>query len=51
MMMLMMGDLPNDRFFATQLDYCATRNLPESSFFATQLDYCAAYSWSMNEHR
>src|SRR2546425_940463 len=27
--MMMMGDLPNGRLFATRLDYCATHNLPE----------------------
>ena len=43
MMMMVMDDLPNGRLFATQLDYCATRNLPEGRCFATQLDYCAAY--------
>ena len=32
--MMMMGDLPNGKFFATQLDYCAARNLPEGRFFA-----------------
>src|SRR3989442_2374418 len=43
--LMVIRDLPNDRFFAIQLDYCAARNLPEGRFFVTQLDYCVAYSW------
>ena len=49
--MMIMDDLTNGRLFATQLDYCATRNLPEGRFFATQLHYCDVYSWPMIEHR
>ena len=47
MMMMMMGDLLNDRFFATQLGYCAAQQPARGQVLCVQLDYCAAYSWPM----
>ena len=47
MMMMMMDDLPNDRFFATQLGYCAAQRPARGQVLCAQLDYCAAYSWPM----